>query len=304
MPFTSNMQFEVPARGTFVGVWDTPVNGDFNIIDSAFGSVSAIALSNSPVALTDTQAQASVLRFSGVLTANVAVTIPSTIRKFWIVENNTTGNFVVTLTNGSGQVIGLPPGDPVDVYSDGTDVKFRNLGRIGSYLDIASLSVPSWILACTTPPYLNCDGSAFSPVTYPYLTIILNSTLTPDLRGVMRATLNQGTNRITIAGSGINGDSRFSFGGAQNVPILQSNLPSVNFPVADPGHGHAYALPSSPIGGNISGGGAPFINNNASASGNTVPSTTGIVVGSGGSGVALNNMPPTTISGITLIRAA
>jgi hypothetical protein len=44
---------------------------------------------------------------------------------------------------GTGNVIGLPPGEAVEVYCDGTNMDFVGLDRVGSYtscsLDDASL---------------------------------------------------------------------------------------------------------------------------------------------------------------------
>src|SRR3569832_1442092 len=111
-PQTTNISLSVPARGSNVGTWDAPLNGDMTIIDACFGTVTTVALSNvSPVALSATQAQANVLRFTGTLTANVTVTIPAIV-KGWTVDNQcTVGVYGVFLQNVSGgQQIGLPPG--------------------------------------------------------------------------------------------------------------------------------------------------------------------------------------------------
>jgi len=310
-PQTTNISLSVPARGSNVGTWDAPLNGDMTIIDACFGSVTSVALSNvSPVALTATQAQANVLRFTGTLTANVVVTIPAIV-KGWTVENLcTVGIFGVFVQNASGgQQIGLPPGTSIDVYSDGTNMKYRNLGLIGSYVDIAAPSIPSWILSSTVPPYLNCDGSTFSAVTYPQLAAFLGTTTLPDARGRSRANLNGGTGRITTAGSGIDGDTRFSAGGAQTVSILQANLPSVNFGVTIPaGQGlHSHTLNIAPLIGGPGGFGFSNGSNagqyNVAVSPETLPAMSGSAA-SGGSGAAVNKMGPTYIGGITLIRAA
>ena len=118
-PVTSNMQFAVPTRGSDVGTWDTPLNGDWNIADSAFGGVASISLSNVNVNLTITQARNAVLRFSGTLTGNVGIFLP-VIVKSWTMENLTSGAFIVQVTTGSGKIIALPPGMSSQVYSDGS----------------------------------------------------------------------------------------------------------------------------------------------------------------------------------------
>lgn len=278
------------------------------IIDSAFGGVTSKSLSSSNISLSISEAQASILRFSGAISANITVTLPAII-KSWVIENLTTGAFTVTLTGGSGQVLGLPPGS-CQAYWDGTNAKFMNLGRVGQYWDHAVAAVPAWITACTVPPALNCDGTAFSAVTYPLLNQILGTTTLPDSKGRLRAALDQSSSRITTAGSGIDGTTRFSAGGAQSVTILQANLPAVTLAttITDPGHSHPTPSGMATFLGTAGtvtfqcpdGVGHAF-NSNA----NTATNTTGITASTalGGSGTATNKMPPTFIHGLTLIWA-
>lgn len=313
-PTTTNIVLAVPTRGSDVGTWDVPLNGDMTIIDACFGSVTTVALSNvTPVALTASQAQVNILRFTGTLSANVVVTIPAII-KGWIAENlcTTTGVYGVFLQNASGgQQIGLPPGEAIDVYSDGTNMKYRNLGRVGSYMDSGGSFVPSWIASSTVPPYLLCDGSSFSAVTYPQLASILGGTTLPDARGRNRASLNGGTGRITTAGSGIDGDTRFSAGGSQTVTLLQANLPAVDFSVTIPAGQGSHTHNPSPFASSWIGGPGGFGFNSGTNAGSytlaltssTLPQMTGTAA-SGGSGTGVNKMGPTYIGGITLIRAA
>lgn len=308
-PVTTNIQLAVPTRGSDVGTWDVPVNGDMTILDACFGSVTTKSLSNvSPVLLSVSEAQANVIRLTGALSANIAVQIPNTpvtIVKSWTIENLCTGAFYVTLGNQSGgQVVGLPPGEAVDVYSDGTDIKYRNLGRIGSYMDLATSSIPSWITASSVPPYLACEGATYSSATYPILYSILGTTTLPDSRGRNRASLNAGTNRITTAVSGIDGNTRFSGGGVEGVTLDTSMIPAHNHPasVTDPGHTH------NVIGGPNSAGGVyvTVLSTTGIAQLLTDRQSTGITVSTSntGGGAVHQNMPPTYIGGITMIRAA
>lgn len=310
-PTTTNLQLEVPLRGAEVGTWDTPVNSDFTIIDSAFGSVTTVALSTTSVTLATSQAQASVLQFTGALLGNVTVTVPSSlIRKFWVAENLTTNStaFTVRLSNNStGASICLPPGEPVDVYSDGTTMKFRNLGRVGSYLDIASTSVPLWITGCTVPPYLNCDGTSFSSATYPYLNVHLGGTTLPDAKGRFRAYLNQGSSRLTSTNSGgVNGDTLLATGGEQGHQLTEPQLPAVT-PAGSVVLAPTLAgLTTVPFGSvsPLSGGASITYYGPGAGSGSNVLGGTGTFTGTQfGSNSPHNTVPPVFIGGLTLIRA-
>ena len=79
--------------------------------------IQVISLAGANVSLTAQQAGYSILVFEGTLTANVAVIFPAAGR--WLVVNETTGNFTVTvkLATGAGVVIGQAKSRAV--WSDG-----------------------------------------------------------------------------------------------------------------------------------------------------------------------------------------
>lgn len=308
-PTTTNRGYAVPTHGSDVDTWDAPLNANFALIDNNLGGLVTIPLAATTLTLSAAQYKCGTIRFTGVLANNVLVTFPA-VQAWWVIDNQTTGNFAVRLTTSGSSAIAIPPGVATDVYCDGTFLNFRNLDRIGSYWDYAGSGLPVWVTACTVPPYLLCDGTTFSAVTYPFLNTILGGNTLPDLRGRSRFALNSGTGRITTAVSGIDGDTRFSAGGAQSVTIGQVNLPNVNFNVDIPaGQGsHTHTATSdtkSSTSGVVGAGG----NNVLTASPATItiaaatlPGMTGTAA-SGGSGTALASMPPACISGLMLIRA-
>src|SRR6266436_1565125 len=98
-PTTVNTNLAIPIRGTDVGTWDLPANGNFTAIDSMFGGVTTVALSSQSVTLLSSQAQASVIRLTGTLLTNVSIILPS-IYKGWTIDNrivNNPSSFAVTL---------------------------------------------------------------------------------------------------------------------------------------------------------------------------------------------------------------
>jgi len=298
----------VPIRGTDQGTWDVPINSNFNTIDSMLGGITTLTPTNVNIIMTSAQAQCSIIRLTGTLTGNVAITMAS-INKFWTIENlltNASSGFVVTfVSTGGSQQIGAPPGSQ-DFYYDGTNVRYRTLPHhVGGYWDYAGNSVPNWVNACTTPPYLNCDGTTFSSATYPVLAGSLGGTTLPDSKGRARATLNQGSGRLTLVAGGVDGNTLFAAGGNQNITLGQTNLPNVNFAVTGTGAftfqnitdiGFAYQVSGTAGGVNtIAGAGAYTHPVSASVSGNAA---------SGGSGTAFALVQPSYIGGITMIRAA
>jgi microcystin-dependent protein len=183
---------------------------------------------------------------------------------------------------------------------------------VGSLMDFAGTSAPSgWLL---------CYGQAVSRTIYAALFAVLGTVYgsgdgsttfnLPDCRGRLSAGKDDmggsAASRTTTAGSSIDGATLGASGGAQNVTIAQANLPNVNFAISgitlnDPGHVHQqfrHDLGASGGGGNAVLDSAGIGNETAR---NTNSATTGITISnqgqaaSGGSGTALNKMPPTII---------
>lgn len=132
--YTTNKNIEKPAYNDYAANptgWSGPINTDWDIIDAAFGGVTVknpTSVSGT-VALTTSEYQKLILIIGvsasspATLTANVTYTIPSGVGGQWIVYNNTTGAFTVTLASlGGGSSVVLQQGVRTCVYSDGTNV--------------------------------------------------------------------------------------------------------------------------------------------------------------------------------------
>lgn len=316
-PTTVNIALAVPLHGSNVDTWDVPLNADFTAIDGFFGGVQTVSVSNTPVTLTSptgtvtpsagpSQSQNSVLVFTGTLTANVQVTLP--LPGPIIVTNLTTGAFVLSFrAAGVGEIIAVDQGISQRIYNDGTNVRFVDLPPIGSYLDIAQSTVPAWITTCTKPPFLLCNGGTFSAVTYPYLNTKLGGNTLPDLRGVSRYTLNQGTSRLTTAGSGLDGDTLFAIKSTQSRTLLTANLPPYT-PAGNIANGtitiNGVAMNISGFNNNNGGGGGAFAVGSTAASLSASQATSTFSgTAQGGTSTPIGLIGTGVIAGITLIRA-
>lgn len=239
-PQTPNLGLYTPARGADVGVWDTPVNANWNVLDNAFGAVTSVPITNTPITLSTAQAQSSTIVFTGAQTGNLSITFPPIGKAYNLMNIATNAAAWIVALQVGGNQLALPPNQMVSMFNDGTKFHFLTLPPVGTYVDIAARTPPTWMiyaLGACVPPFINCDGSAFSAVSYPVLAYFLGTTNVPDLRGRARYTMNQGTARLTA----IDGDSMLSAGGANS--IAQGNLPNVAFTstlgVNDPGHFHS-----------------------------------------------------------------
>lgn len=322
-PVTVNVGIIIPLTGADVDTWgEDDVNPNMEAIDGMIAGVQTVSVASSPVTLTKpagftptpgagpTQSQNRVLRFTGTLTANVTVTLP--LPGSYIIENLTTGNFVLSFRGVTAtQVIGTPQGEIVEIYNDGSNVRFVNLGRVGAMELWSGLStVPAWVSACTVMPYLICNGTTFSIATYPYLGARYGSSFggngtttfaTPDMRGRVPLAYDSSGVRITVAGCGINGQTIGDGGGFEDIELSTTQLPA-NIPYNDVGHTHAERGDGSGGVGNrivLALGDA----SNSPTTGNTTTSaTTGITINPGGGGNH-NNMQPSIVTGIWVVRA-
>lgn len=322
-PQTPNIGLFVPLRGSDVDAWDVPVNQNMLDVDGMFGGVQTISIGSTPVTLTSplalatptpgpTQSQNFCLTFTGALTANVPITLP--LPGFYIVDNETTGAFLVTLRAvGSGQIIAIPPGAPMHIFCNGVDVKFVNFGRPADLVFFSGVSaLPAWVGACTKPPYLLLDGAIYNIATFSALGGIYGSTFggngsttfgVPDGRGRVLLPYDGTGTRITVAGSGINGQLLGASGGIQSTTIARADLPNVVAPVTivDPGHQHVYQGPVS-----VGGGGTSVLTILPETPTATSASTTGISanlnLNGGVTQTTPSNVQPAQVAGILAVK--
>lgn len=88
------------------------------------GRLSLSVAGGANVTLTRAQAANDILEFTGALTANIQVIVPLAVDE-WIVLNNTSGAFTLTVIGATGTGIAIAQGKRAIVYSDGT-----NLNRV------------------------------------------------------------------------------------------------------------------------------------------------------------------------------
>jgi len=298
--FTTARGLEKPAAGDQVGTWGTAtVNPNMDLIDAGMGQLATVSGAAGNVVLASGQYRCAAITFNSTLVGSISVTFPTSFTGPYTIYNACTGSsaFIITLqtTVAGGESIACKPGEPFDIFNDGSNIRYRNLGHVGSYWDYAGSSVPNWVAGCSKPPYLNCDGTTFSSATYPQLAVVMAGNTLPDFRGRTRAYLNQGTGRLTSS-AGVDGNTNYAAGGSQTI-LSSAHIPPV--PITDPGHSHTYTRYSALQ--VQSGTNTPCWTGESTQT--TSSNTTGITAGSSNS-TTFTNIQPTAIGGITMIRAA
>ncbi len=123
---TSQLRLELMATGENDDTWGTKANTIFQLIEEALTKRQAIALTSSNVTLTTTnyasdQSRSLCLSLSGILTANVSVIVPN-LSHFYLVENNCTGAFTVTVKTAAGTGVIATQNKITPVYSNTVNV--------------------------------------------------------------------------------------------------------------------------------------------------------------------------------------
>lgn len=148
MPSTSLKGYEVQTTGTNSGTWGSTLNDNMiEYLDLNMAGVNSQSLSSSNVTLTTSESRRLVVRCTGTLLANITITTPGL--GFYIIDNQTTGSFTLTLqyTGGVGGTPTIPQGGVTLVVIDST-----NGVRIvlpGDLMAIEALTATSGILKKT-----------------------------------------------------------------------------------------------------------------------------------------------------------
>ena len=128
--FTTRLRLEKQATGENANTWGDKTNVNFDLIDeSIYGYASKSVSGSSNVTLTNSNATAdesrqSVLEFTGTLTGNINVLLPTTESRY-VVFNNTAGSYSLTVatTGNTGNGTAVVQGSHALMYSNGTFVK-------------------------------------------------------------------------------------------------------------------------------------------------------------------------------------
>ena len=137
--FTTNKLLEKPAYNSYVDDWNTPVNGDMDDIDTAFGGTTLLNATSASgiVVLSIGEYRPPIIGVTGLLTDNVNYQFPSGKGGIWTVLNNTTGAFSVTFSSGgAGTSVTIGQGAGVIIACDGTNVAVANTYAAGPFTSV------------------------------------------------------------------------------------------------------------------------------------------------------------------------
>ena len=144
--FSTDLKLELMATGENAGTWGTKTNTNLNLVQQAIAGYESVNVTNTTVALTMddgsiSQARNMVLAFGGSLTGATNVTVPDSIEKMYILDDQTTHNTsTITFKTSSGTGFQMDEGKRHLAYSDGVNIRRIDLSSLGGLVATASLS--------------------------------------------------------------------------------------------------------------------------------------------------------------------
>ena len=155
--YSSDLKLSIMATGENAGTWGQITNTNLYIIQQAIAGYQSLAVNATTgltLVFTDgaiSTGKNAVINLTGTLSGNVNVTVPDSIEKTYLVNNQVTmGTFTLTFKTTSGTGIKLAQGNRYVLYADGTNVNLISMEQTWRALSAAATVQPgSAILANT-----------------------------------------------------------------------------------------------------------------------------------------------------------
>jgi microcystin-dependent protein len=163
---TALLQLVDQENGNNDNTWGDIADENFQRIETAIAGSTNKAISGGAVTLTDDEVLPAILEFTGLLTSNATITVP-TRTKSWLVVNNTTGNYTVTVKTAAGTGYVVPRGRPRQIFCNGANV--LSVDGAGSVPIGTILHIGATALGYDDVDFLLANGALVSRTTYAVL---------------------------------------------------------------------------------------------------------------------------------------
>ena len=221
--YTTSLKIQEIGNGEQASVWGSTTNTNWQLIEQAVAGVQTITMSNANYTLTNLngvldEARNMVLVVQGTNSGIYQVVAPLNQPKMYVIYNNTTGGYAITIGASSGSVITIPNGVTAQVYTDGTNFYSAQTGSAGNFtvngtltasgvtdtgsLSAASLSV-SGASTFTGAASLNGGGTSTTPTTGDNSTKIATTAFVQASTGSLGTMASQNANNVNITGGTI-----------------------------------------------------------------------------------------------------
>ena len=143
--YTTSLKIQQIGAGEQSGIWGSTTNTNWNLIEQAVTGVASITMANSNYTLSSLngvsdEARCMVIVASGTNSAVWQIVAPL-VKKFYIVNNSTSGGYAVTIGGATGSIVSIPNGTVGQVYCDGTNFFSAQTGSAGNFNINGTLTV-------------------------------------------------------------------------------------------------------------------------------------------------------------------
>lgn len=136
--YSTSLKLELIGNGDQSGTWGTTTNNNFGtLVEQAITGVQGITMTNADYVLTNyngtsDEARNAVLVASGTNSAIRQIIAPL-VNKLYVITNNTTGGYAITVGGTSGSIVTIPNGVTAQAYCDGTNFYSAQTGSAGNF---------------------------------------------------------------------------------------------------------------------------------------------------------------------------
>jgi len=177
--YSSDLKLSLIATGTEAGVWGQITNTNLVVIQQAIAGYQSLAV-NATTGLTllftdgaISTGKNAVINLTGTLSGNVNVTVPDSIEKTYLVNNQVTmGTFTLTFKTTSGTGIKLAQGNRYVLYADGTNVNIINMEQVWRAVSANTTTQPGAGLLVNTSGGARTITLPASPATGDFVSFI------------------------------------------------------------------------------------------------------------------------------------
>ena len=143
--YTTSLKIQQIGNGEQAGTWGSTTNTNWNLMEQAVAGVQTITMANANYTLSNLngtldEARNAVIVVNGT-NSGVYQVIAPLVTKTFIVSNQTTGGYAITIGGASGSVVTIPNGLTTLVYCDGTNFYSGITGLTGNQTISGNLSV-------------------------------------------------------------------------------------------------------------------------------------------------------------------
>ena len=136
--YTTSLKIQEIGSGEQSGSWGTTTNTNWTLIEQAVAGVQSIVMANANYTLTNLngvsdEARNMVLVVTGTNSGIYQIVAPLNQPKMYVVYNNTTGGYAITIGASSGSIVTIPNGVTAQVYTDGTNFYSAQTGSAGNF---------------------------------------------------------------------------------------------------------------------------------------------------------------------------